>query len=704
MSSARLPKARLRHTDAQASSRTPSLHDLSHRGRVISGRRVASAAAGGGGARIVSRGDLFTRPGGHGGAAGELDFDEAIDFAGNKHTILSNFEEWIKLLTDNKITSKNSWQIALIDYFRDLNVIKDGENINFQRASATLDGCVKIYLSRVESVATETGKLLSGLAKKKEGDDVGTPSDDEDGEGGENATNVEAGDAASAEQRKKRKMNRVLESTLVDFDTIRVKKLDQELAIDPLFKKALAEFDEGGAKSLLLNTLHVDGDGRVVFEAGATGASEGEAPQQAFSCRESALDVLRLAPFVQDVGALTICPSLLELQIVLQDINRAKTVLGGVNNKFMDEERADGASGSALPYVFPDLDDDDGGADFGAEDDDPLSNFNESIVRLVLDNDDAAEGRYEVAERTILDRDLMAYFDNTMKLNWRGPEHWKVANVRLQRGNGASEPRKGGGGAGTGSKKKTVINFMEDDGESDETLFEPPKNAASTTLRPEQRISVLLNKLPEDIRYTLQRLTNLFLKQHKTVMHFERKRSEGGSEELTDEHFFAEQYVKREKEHSHAEEDNPFYDDVGGEEDYGGIDFNDALSATADADEAKKEASGLQLLAGGRKARPEYVNFSRIAKRVDVKLLKDNLWRAIKTDPTEEAAAKARDKEAEEKDFEHVITSIGQMYPTEEKKDLSTSFCFICLLHLANEHGLSITLNEAHDNLVIKGF
>lgn len=704
MSSAGLPKARLRRTDAQATSRTPSLHDLSHRGRVISGRRVASAASGGGGARIVSRGDLFTRPGGQGGAAGELDFDEAIDFAGNKHTILSNFEEWIKLLTDNKITSKNSWQIALIDYFRDLNVIKDGENINFQRASATLDGCVKIYLSRVESVATETGKLLSGLAKKKEGDDGGAPSDDEDGEGGEDAANVEAGDAARADQRKKRKMNRVLESTLVDFDTIRVKKLDQELAIDPLFKKALAEFDEGGAKSLLLNTLHVDGDGRVVFEAGATGAGEKGEPQQALPHREPPLDVLRLAPFVQDVGALTICPSLLELQIVLQDINRAKTVLGGVNHKFMDEERADGVSGSALPYVFPDYDDDaDGGADFGAEDDDPLSKFNESIVRLVLDNDDAAEGRYEVAERTILDRDLMAYFDNTMKLNWRGPEHWKVANVRMQRGDGAIEPKKGGGGAGAGSKKKTVIDFLED-GESDERLFEPPKNTASTTLRPEQRISALLNKLPEDIRYTLQRLTNLFLKQHKTVMHFERKRSEAGSGELTDEHFFAEQYVKREKEHSHTEEDNPFYDEVGGEEDYGGIDFNDALSATADGDETKKEASGLQLLAGGRKARPEYVNFSRIAKRVDVKLLKDNLWRAIKTDPAEEAAALARDKEAEEKDFEHVIASIGRMYPTEEKKDLSTSFCFICLLHLANEHGLSITLNEAHDNLVIKGF
>lgn len=55
-----------------------------------------------------------------------------------------------------------------------------------------MDGCVKIYTSRVDSVATETGKLLSGLAdssskkRGKEDDDEaenGEGSDAEDGEG-----------------------------------------------------------------------------------------------------------------------------------------------------------------------------------------------------------------------------------------------------------------------------------------------------------------------------------------------------------------------------------------------------------------------------------------------------------------------------------------------------------------------------------------
>jgi condensin complex subunit 2 len=104
--------------------------------------------------------------------------------------ILANFEEWMKMATDNKINANNSWNFALIDYFHDMSLLKEGDGVNFQKASCTLDGCVKIYTSRVDSVATETGKLLSGLAdsrdkRGREADAEGEDGDeDEDGEDG----------------------------------------------------------------------------------------------------------------------------------------------------------------------------------------------------------------------------------------------------------------------------------------------------------------------------------------------------------------------------------------------------------------------------------------------------------------------------------------------------------------------------------------
>jgi condensin complex subunit 2 len=108
--------------------------------------------------------------------------------------ILANFEEWMKMATDNKINATNSWNFALIDYFHDMSLLREGDGVNFQKASCTLDGCVKIYTSRVDSVATETGKLLSGLAdsgskrrRENGGEGVeGEGEEDEEDEIGEN--------------------------------------------------------------------------------------------------------------------------------------------------------------------------------------------------------------------------------------------------------------------------------------------------------------------------------------------------------------------------------------------------------------------------------------------------------------------------------------------------------------------------------------
>lgn len=99
--------------------------------------------------------------------------------------ILANFEEWMKMATDNKINAANSWNFALIDYFHDMSLLKEGDSVNFQKASCTLDGCVKIYTSRVDSVATETGKLLSGLADSGSKQKNQAEGDGEDGEEGE---------------------------------------------------------------------------------------------------------------------------------------------------------------------------------------------------------------------------------------------------------------------------------------------------------------------------------------------------------------------------------------------------------------------------------------------------------------------------------------------------------------------------------------
>lgn len=116
----------------------------------------------------------------------DVDMDEDLITVGGtavtpmkRVPILANFEEWMKMATDNKINAANSWNFALIDYFHDMSLLKEGDGVNFQKASCTLDGCVKIYTSRVDSVATETGKLLSGLADSRENKKKGAAGEDD---------------------------------------------------------------------------------------------------------------------------------------------------------------------------------------------------------------------------------------------------------------------------------------------------------------------------------------------------------------------------------------------------------------------------------------------------------------------------------------------------------------------------------------------
>jgi condensin complex subunit 2 len=45
------------------------------------------------------------------------------------------------------------------------------------------------------------------------------------------------------------------------------KKPDSQYAVDPLFNKTKADFDEGGARGLLLNNLPTVGNARVVFDS-----------------------------------------------------------------------------------------------------------------------------------------------------------------------------------------------------------------------------------------------------------------------------------------------------------------------------------------------------------------------------------------------------------------------------------------------------
>lgn len=52
--------------------------------------------------------------------------------------------------------------------------------------------------------------------------------------------------------------------------------------------------------------------------------------------------------------------------------------------------------------------------------------------------------------------------------------------------------------------------------------------------------------------------------------------------------------------------------------------------------------------------------------------------------------------------FTFVMNNLQQAYPKQAMADISTSYCFICLLHLANEKGLTLGNEPGLEELSIK--
>ncbi|PKS06676.1 hypothetical protein jhhlp_007427 [Lomentospora prolificans] len=735
--------------------------------------------------------------------------------------ILANFEEWMKMATDNKINAANSWNFALIDYFHDMSLLKEGDGVNFQKASCTLDGCVKIYTSRVDSVATETGKLLSGLAdsnnkkKQQEGDEEGEDSEEEVDEDG-------------TVRKKTKKKSQRSEATLApSFASLQLKKFELEFAVDPLFKKASADFDEGGAKGLLLNHLMIDSEGRIVFDSsddaddragdkGKRGETEGEEedgdmPEGGIEppTREGTvqpeeqeqpvqIDLAGLAArFIPDLGRLDdldVCPSLKNFDLGdpsgSLDIpflkapedwrqDQDKGGLGSFGDKsgmLIDDDHAAGFDDDDLGLGAFDLGGDvafgEGGEAWAREAalEPQMRVYDAALGDGAIGGEgvellDQDSGEYVVTMNHAknpdqMHEDILSYFDQALQKNWSSAEHWRVRKIKdVNKPADAKRQRK--------EKEPFEIDFLSPlDPALAEVIYNQASSNSAICLPKKDWKSKTRNLLPDDKHFSSKQLLSLFLKP-KARMGRRRVfgRAGGGfglgngfgpsaqpdrddvPEGEMDEAFWA----QRKEPHSHAEDTalpqgdydaNFFQDDLpfagGLDDDDEDLEFADArehFSPGAELAPGMTEGVGLTTAFNGetvmagpfgttlitqtRRARPEYVQYARVAKKVDVRRLKEELWKGMPFDnldktpdadssrlptppPSSNDPLHLDQKDDPSLKFTDIVNDLQSVYPKQAMDDISTSYCFICLLHLANEKGLVITKTPELTELNIK--
>lgn len=675
-----------------------------------------------------------------------------------------------------------------------MSLLKDGNGVSFQKASVTLDGCVKIYTSRVDSINTDTSKLLSGLAesgnkKKQKGDADGSGDEDEDADGE---------DGEDGQKKKRKRAPRARESNLVDsFEALQNKKMDLDLSVDPLFKKASADFDEGGAKGLLLNHLAIDSNGRIVFDSSddlkdATQPSRETPAPEGFGEREEdddneqpsedvVIDISGLAAkYFPDLSRLEnqdICPSM-------------KTFELGDANSSMDLPflKAPEEDEPELPKDEMDLGDQDmvmdGDNALNFDDDDDIgfnlpaeTGFGEGgelwanqvaiEPQARVHNIEAEEGDEEGGEEgeggfSAEDQqyslalgqkpgqeqeNILSYFDEALKKNWAGPEHWRIRRVKEIGKPATTTKRK--------EKEPFKIDFFSPMSQDlANALYAPAPSTASVMLPKSQWKSKTRNLAPDDKHFNSRQLLRLFLKPNVRLgaRRANRPAYEDRPRASPSDEPDAAQWAAMSNEREAADEEavvqhdydaDFFQDDVlpmaGGMDD-DDEPFADArdhfspppadnpvpASSMEGATTTEEGAFGTQLVPQVGRARPVMLNYVRVAKQVDVKRLKDELWNGIgfegvnstssmydpglrankiqivappPADTMDDVATKAVDGSLK---FTKVMKGLQGKYPAKAMSDISTSYCFICLLHLANEKGLVIDKQENLLDLSIK--
>lgn len=510
-----------------------------------------------------------------------------------------------------------------------------------------------------------------------------------------------------------------------------MKKFELEFAVDPLFKKASADFDEGGAKGLLLNHLAIDGHGRIVFdssddagdataedtarrESGGAEVQGIEEDEKADSEQETVnksqdqeIDIdslgLRFFPDLARLDEQDICPSLKNFD--LGDPNGSLDIpfLKAPEEWRQDKEKEDSHDAGLGDKTGILLDDDNaagfdddgalGGFDIGVEAafgeggeawakeaalepqmrvhdnlDEPNANGDPASEGMGVGDFDPESNQYVVSlqhkKSSDNHEDILSYFDNALHKNWAGPEHWRIRRIKdiTKPAAPATSKRK--------EREPFEIDFLSPlDPALAELIYTPATSTAAISLPKTQWKSKTRNLLPDDKHFNSRQLLRLFLKpkarmgSRRSMQSHQPARLEEVPPGEIDEAFWArkenavQQQTPDEEAAAQGNYDANFFQDDGlafpggppddDDEAFAdareafspGIDGADATAADTQmqtqgiasvlAGSSQEGAFGSQLVTQSRRLRPEYVQYARTATKVDVRRLKEEMWRGI---------------------------------------------------------------------------
>jgi len=527
--------------------------------------------------------------------------------------------EMIKESTENKINAKTTWQSTLIDEFSDVGRFteKHTNGTNFQHASIVLDGCVKVYSTRVDSVVDEAGKLMESVGRAK--------------------------DVKKEEARREEKKQHTAEA---DLESLQIRK-KHATPDDEILEHLARESKEGDTRGLLIHLLRWnDRTGLTVLQsAQATQDAPKDAPTQMG---------------VPGVGA--------ELQNQLSQISpydhtallpSSADRLSHLGKSLLKNEQ-EGAGYKSISPMFADFSPDMSldklplptyAFHISYENTPSSLNYAQDAAEEVgyessSDNEEAGDlgareehlKRKEVREERGVSREELRLSINPFGYfkGWAGPAHWKVQQRR-------KPPKKK-----EKERRRAEIDFLSAAHMPISQLFERDERSVLT---PQQIVERRRNThtLPQDYSVKAEDLYRMFL--HPGHLYRSSKNED-------------EDNVRRTEDNTDRTEDAADGSENG--EGCGEAGAGDAAPVMAWEEREREygqEASQSVAQESSLLTRRLLQSTLRKIQRNDIVQIKNQLWNEI----------------------EKGERRVEEMYSAVKEKEVSVQFCFVSLLHLANE-------------------
>ena len=559
--------------------------------------------------------------------------------------LTSLYAQCITLASNNKINAKNVWSLRLIDYMSDVitatassaTTAPDNTHAqrlstaptstaassldrrhdiarqpNFAKASATLDASIMIYSSRVDDVHKDTYKVLGGL----------TAHGDEAGDSEDNGEENDA-DSADAVRPAKRRAARPSHSTIeTRLSSITTKSVERDVIADPLFKQMSATFDQGGARGMLQQQIHVGQDTTMQIDTAATSNAHSADTDTRELTQKLDLSALRPA-MIQDSK---IIPRDFMKQLRDDDDTQHDDTLELASLDRLNEAVI------APPTLGVDL------RALHAELDDELRVDADMIERTEEcdDNDDEVDVHEAdtMEDETAASAGMLTVFPSAEEASaetvptvsstliascWSGISHWKFKSA-------ARAPTSAATAAVRLTKKRAEQRICFTSAVRADAFVLPPKMrsrggrgnttvmTAASLAKAHANASRLL--LPDDVNFRAETLRKLFNRTDKP-------KAVGSAESMRTRRHEHEMSLDDEHEDAADEHEHDVLEPAGSSDDY--VD----VASVSGADAFVADVTPLECVSSAALSSAPTLSYARTAKRVDVARLKSALYNAV---------------------------------------------------------------------------